>query len=117
MDYYLNCSACSAHTTRTHFMCTHMYTQTRKDNSQESRRKHISNTIDVHYQQLRSLHEIRADHLNREHASEWDNQLEYSKKAEKRMRKKHVLELKEHPKILKVSDDFGFSVNPRYVWI
>ncbi|CAI8037800.1 Serine/threonine-protein kinase TAO3 [Geodia barretti] len=35
---------------------------------------------------------------------EWDNQLAYSKKADREMRKKHVLELKEHPKSLKVSE-------------
>lgn len=77
--------------------------QTHKDHSQELRRRHLSNTIELQYQQLRSLHEIRTDHLNRQHASEWDNQLAYSKKAEREMRKKHVLELKEHPKSMRVS--------------
>jgi len=47
---------------------------------------------------------MRNEHLGKQHASEWDNQLAYSKKAEREMRKKHVLELKEHPKSLKVKE-------------
>lgn len=77
--------------------------QVHKDQVQEMRRRHLAATIDLQYQQLKSLHEIRMDHLAKQHASEWDNQLAYSKKAEREMRKKHVMELKEHPKSLKVS--------------
>lgn len=76
--------------------------QVHKDQVQEMRRRHLSNTIELQYQQLRSLHEMRTEHLTRQHASEWDNQLSYSKKRERELRKKHFLELKEHPKSLKV---------------
>ena len=76
--------------------------QAHKDEVQELRRRHLASTIELQYQQLRSLHEMRIDHLNKQHASEWDNQLTYGKKAERELRKKHVLELKEHPKSLKV---------------
>ncbi len=90
-------------------MHTHTHTQdlnlmqTHKDQSQDLRRKNLSNTIELQYYQLKSLHEVRNEHLARQHASEWDNQIAYSKKAERELRKKHVLELKEHPKSMKVS--------------
>jgi thousand and one amino acid protein kinase len=45
---------------------------------------------------------MRTEHLNRQHTLEWDNQIAYSKKAERELRKKHVLELKQHPKSLKI---------------
>ena len=79
--------------------------QVHKDQVQEMRRKHLSSTIELQYQQLRALHEMRNDHLSKQHASEWDNQLSYSKKAERELRKKHFLELKEHPKSLKVGSE------------
>lgn len=78
--------------------------QAHKDQVQEMRRRHLSNTIELQYHQLRALHEMRNDHLSRQHASEWDNQLTYSKKGERELRKKHVLELKEHPKNLKAKE-------------
>ena len=73
-----------------------------KDQLQEMLRRHLGATIELQYQQLKALHEMRIDHLNKQHESEWENQLAYSKKAERELRKKHVLELKEHPKSLKV---------------
>lgn len=77
--------------------------QTHKDSIQETRRRHLANTIELQLHQLKSLHEMRTDHLSRQHASEWDNQLSYTKRAERELRKKHLIELKEHPKSLRVS--------------
>ena len=77
--------------------------QTHKDSVQDVKQRHLASTIDLQYQQLKSLHEMRSEHLNRQHASEWDNQLAYTKKAERELRKKHVIEQKEHPKSLRVS--------------
>lgn len=76
--------------------------QVHKDQVQEMRRRHLASTIELQYQQLRSLHEMRTDHLNKQHALEWDNQLAYGRKADRELKKKHVLELKEHPKSLRV---------------
>ncbi len=76
--------------------------QTHKDSNQVTKRRHLANTIELLYQQLKSLHEMRTEHLQRQHASEWDNQLSYTKKAERELRKKHLIELKEHPKSLRV---------------
>ena len=33
---------------------------------------------------------------------EWSNQQEYSKRTEKELRKKHLMEMKQHPKSMKV---------------
>ena len=70
--------------------------QVHKDQVQEMRRRHLDNTIELQYQQLKALHDMRTDHLGNQHTSEWDNQLSYSRKAERELRKKHVMELKEH---------------------
>lgn len=85
--------------------------QTHKDSVQEVKRKHLSSTIEVQFHQLKSLHDMRAEHLSRQHASEWDNQLSYTKKAERELRKKHLIELKEHPKSLRVSTFLFFFSN------
>lgn len=92
--------------------------QVHKDQAQEMWRRHLSSTIELQYQQLRALHEMRNEHLAKQHASEWDNQLAYSKKAERELRKKHVLELKEHPKSLRVhlfSSALPFHFHCRFI--
>ena len=76
--------------------------QIHKDSTQETKQRQLSCTIELQNQELRSLHEMRMEHLGRQHASEWDNQLSYTKKAERELRKRHVIELKEHPKSLRV---------------
>ena len=76
--------------------------QMHKDSTQETKQRQLAHTIELQYQQLKSLHVMRKEHLQRQHASEWDNQLSYTKKAERELRKKHVIELKEHPKSLRV---------------
>jgi thousand and one amino acid protein kinase len=77
--------------------------QLHKDQVKEMRQKHLTMVIELQFEQLRALHEMRTEHLNRQHTLEWDNQIAYSKRAERDMRKKHVLELKQHPKSLKVT--------------
>lgn len=43
------------------------------------------------------------EHQESQHATEWINQQEYSKRRGKELQKKHLVELKQHPKSLKVS--------------
>ena len=78
--------------------------QLHKERVQDMRRRHLLLIIELQSEQLTSLHEMRTDHLNRQHSLEWDNQIAYSKKAERELRKKHVLELKQHPKSLRVRE-------------
>ena len=77
--------------------------QTHKDTTQEMKQRHLANTIELQYQQLKALHEIRTEHLNNQHATEWDYQLSYTRKKERELNKKHIIEQKEHPKSLRVS--------------
>ena len=77
--------------------------QLHKERVQFMRKRHLESRIDLQHEQLKALHEMRTEHLNKQHALEWDNQISYSKKAEKELRKKHVMELKQHPKSLRVS--------------
>ena len=122
LHLYLHCTCgCVVHACTHTWSCLHTHThththaqelnlmQSQKDQSQDLRRRHLSNSIELQYNQLKSLHEVRSEHLSRQHASEWDNQIAYSKKAEREMRKKHVLELKEHPKSMKVSGSYHIS--------
>ncbi len=76
--------------------------QLHKERVQEMRTKNMSATVSLQIQQLTSLYDMRIDHLSKQHALEWDNQIAYSKKAERELKKKHVLEVKQHPKGLKV---------------
>ena len=62
--------------------------QAHKDALQEMRCRHLASTIELQYQKLCALHDMRLDHLGKQHASEWDNQLAYSKKVERELRKK-----------------------------
>ena len=77
--------------------------QLHKERVQLMRKRHLESRIDLQHEHLKALHEMRTEHLNKQHALEWDNQISYSKKAEKELRKKHVMELKQHPKSLRVS--------------
>ena len=44
----------------------------------------------------------RSEQLEKQHQIEMINQFEYSKRTERELRKKHLLELKQHPKNLRV---------------
>ena len=77
--------------------------QLHKERVQDLRTKNSLSTIKIQTQQLSALYDMRIDHLNKQHALEWDNQIAYSKKADRELKKKHVLELKQHPKGLKVN--------------
>lgn len=77
--------------------------QLHKERVQEMKKKHLQATIDLRQKQLTTLYEMKTEHLNKQHYLEWDNQIAYSKKADRELKKKHVSELKQHPKGLKVN--------------
>ena len=77
--------------------------QLHKERVQLLRKRYLESRIGLQCEHLKALHEMRTEHLNKQHMLEWDNQLSYSKKVEKELRKKHVMELKQHPKSLRVS--------------
>jgi thousand and one amino acid protein kinase len=79
--------------------------QQHKDQYHQMKQRHLESTIELNYKQLRAVQAMRLDHLERQHSTEWANQQDYSKRTEKELRKKHLLELKQHPKSLKVKEN------------
>ena len=63
--------------------------------------RHHEQTHELESKQQRSVHHIREDHLNRQHSTELGNQEEYMKRAQRELKKKHALEIKQQPKSLK----------------
>merc|ERR1711994_188197 len=51
--------------------------------------------------QQRAVHNLREDHVSKQHQTELNNQEEYMKRAQRELKKKHALELKQQPKSLK----------------
>lgn len=77
--------------------------QLHKDQVQEMRRQHLDATIELQYQQVQSLQEMRDNLLNKQHATEWDQQLSFGTNVQRELKKKHLLELKVYPVSLRVS--------------
>lgn len=51
--------------------------------------------------QLGDIHTLRQRHTEAQHKAEWDNQIEYTQRVEKELRRKHMMELRQQPKSLK----------------
>merc|ERR1711953_1075385 len=51
--------------------------------------------------QQRSVHNVREDHICKQHSTELNNQEEYMRRSQRELKKKHALELKQQPKSLK----------------
>lgn len=64
--------------------------------------RHHEKTQELEYRQQRAVHTLREDQVHRQHATELCNQQDYMQRAERDLRKKHALELKQQPKSLKV---------------
>lgn len=77
--------------------------QLHKERVQEIKKKQLQAINSLRLRQLTALYDMKTEHLNKQHYLEWDNQIAYSKKADRELKKKHVSELKQHPKGLKVN--------------
>ena len=77
--------------------------QAQKDQAHGMLLRHHECTQDLEYKQIRAMQKLRWDQQQYQHQTEWDNQMEYNKKAEMELQKKHLLELRQRPKTLKVS--------------
>jgi len=64
--------------------------------------RHHEKTQELEYRQQRAVHALREDQVLRQHTTELCNQQDYMQRAERDLRKKHALELKQQPKSLKV---------------
>ncbi|TGZ54126.1 Serine/threonine-protein kinase TAO1 [Temnothorax longispinosus] len=63
--------------------------------------RHHEKTQELEYRQQRAVHALREDQVHRQHSTELSNQQDYMQRAERDLRKKHALELKQQPKSLK----------------
>lgn len=68
--------------------------------------RHHEKTQELEYRQQKAVHQLREQQLQRQHDTELSNQHEYMQRAERELRKKHALQLKQQPKSLKVLINF-----------
>ncbi|XP_041436333.1 serine/threonine-protein kinase TAO3-like isoform X2 [Xenopus laevis] len=61
-------------------------------------------TRELEYRQLQMLQKLRMDLIRLQHQTELENQLEYNKRRERELHRKHVMELRQQPKNLKVME-------------
>jgi len=78
--------------------------QAQKDQAHGMLLRHHECTQDLEFKQIRGMQKLRWDQQQYQHQTEWDNQMEYNKKAEVDLQKKHLLELRQRPKALKAQE-------------
>lgn len=64
--------------------------------------RHHERTQELEYRQQKAVHTLREEQVRSQHDTELENQQEYMRRAERELKKKHALELKQQPKSLKV---------------
>lgn len=65
--------------------------------------RHDESTQELEHRQLKALQKLRMDLIRQQHQRELENQIEYNNRRERELHRKHVLELRQQPKNLKVS--------------
>jgi len=84
--------------------------------------RHDESTRELEYRQLHTLQKLRMDLIRLQHQTELENQLEYNKRRERELHRKHFMELRQQPKNLKVLEAFcpplsGSVLPGRLVWV
>lgn len=64
--------------------------------------RHDESMQELEHRQLRTLQKLRMDLIRLQHQTELENQIEYNNRRERELHRKHVLELRQQPKNLKV---------------
>lgn len=64
--------------------------------------RHHECTQDLEFRHLNSVHRLRRDQQQNQHQTEYTSQVDYNRRLEMELRKKHLFELKMQPKTLKV---------------
>lgn len=64
--------------------------------------RHHECTQDLEFRHLNAVHRLRRDQQQNQHQTEYTSQVDYNKRLEMELRKKHLFELKMQPKTLKV---------------
>ncbi|XP_041949678.1 serine/threonine-protein kinase TAO1 [Alosa sapidissima] len=75
--------------------------QTQKDLEHAMLLRHHESMQELEVRQLGTIQKMRAELIRLQHQTELTNQLEYNKRRERELRRKHVMEVRQQPKSLK----------------
>uniref|UniRef100_A0A8C2ZCA1 non-specific serine/threonine protein kinase n=1 Tax=Cyclopterus lumpus TaxID=8103 RepID=A0A8C2ZCA1_CYCLU len=75
--------------------------QTQKDLEHAMLLRHHESMQELEFRHLGTIQRARADLIRTQHQTELTNQLEYNKRRERELRRKHVMEVRQQPKSLK----------------
>ncbi|KAL4647570.1 serine/threonine-protein kinase TAO1-like [Arapaima gigas] len=75
--------------------------QTQKDLEHAMLLRHHESMQELEFRQLSSVQRMRAELIRVQHQTELTNQMEYNKRRERELRRKHVMEVRQQPKSLK----------------
>lgn len=64
--------------------------------------RHHESMQELEFRHLATIQKARAELIRTQHQTELTNQLEYNKRRERELRRKHVMEVRQQPKSLKV---------------
>ncbi len=83
--------------------------QTQKDLEHAMLLRHHESMQELEFRHLSNIQKMRAEQIRLQHQTELTNQLEYNKRRERELRRKHVMEVRQQPKSLKVMSLEFFS--------
>ncbi|TSN39307.1 Serine/threonine-protein kinase TAO1 [Bagarius yarrelli] len=75
--------------------------QTQKDLEHAMLLRHHESMQELEFRHLSTIQKTRAELIRLQHQTELTNQIEYNKRRERELRRKHVLEVRQQPKSLK----------------
>ncbi|NIG58563.1 Serine/threonine-protein kinase TAO3 [Pontoporia blainvillei] len=110
--YRHQCSLCQTQSSLpTYISATQLYElkelnkkRTQKEMEHAMLIRHDESTRELEYRQLHTLQKLRMDLIRLQHQTELENQLEYNKRRERELHRKHVMELRQQPKNLKAME-------------
>lgn len=76
--------------------------QTQKDLEHAMLLRHHESMQELEFRHLGTIQKAREELIRTQHQTELTNQLEYNKRRERELRRKHVMEVRQQPKSLKV---------------
>uniref|UniRef100_A0A8C1HK79 non-specific serine/threonine protein kinase n=1 Tax=Cyprinus carpio carpio TaxID=630221 RepID=A0A8C1HK79_CYPCA len=79
--------------------------QTQKDLEHAMLLRHHESMQELEVRQLGTIQKMRTELIRLQHQTELTNQLEYNKRRERELRRKHVMEVRQQPKSLKLRLD------------
>lgn len=80
--------------------------------------RHHESMQELEFRHLSTIQKTRAELIRLQHQTELTNQIEYNKRRERELRRKHVMEVRQQPKSLKVTRrPLALMVNVEYIYI